>query len=45
MSAYPLLGFLIADIEIRGAVVFLASDLASMVTGHVLLVDGGRALV
>ncbi len=28
--------------EIVGAVVFLASDEASMVTGHVLNVDGGH---
>lgn len=31
--------------EIVGPVLFLASDLAAFVTGHVLYVDGGRTLV
>ena len=38
------MGRLVEPEDVAGAVVFLASDLASMVTGHVLLVDGGRAL-
>ena len=38
------LGRVVEPEDVAGAVVFLASDLASMVTGHVLLVDGGRAL-
>ena len=38
------MGRVVEPENIAGAVVFLASDLASMVTGHVLLVDGGRAL-
>ena len=31
--------------EIGGAVVFLASDAASMVVGHTLMVDGGRTVI
>ena len=31
--------------DLVGAVLFLVSDLSAMVTGHVVLVDGGRALV
>ena len=38
------MGRLVEPEDVAGAVVFLASDLASMVTGHTLLVDGGRAL-
>ena len=38
------MGRLVEPEDVAGAVIFLASDLARMVTGHVLLVDGGRAL-
>ena len=38
-------GRLVEPDELVGAALFLASDLSGMVTGHVVLVDGGRALV
>ena len=44
VSEIPL-GRLIEPEDLAGAVAFLASDLSNMVTGHVILVDGGRILV
>ena len=38
------MGRMVEPEDVAGAVVFLVSDLASMITGHTLLVDGGRAL-
>ncbi len=38
------LGRIVEPEDVAGAVVFLASGLASMVTGHTLMVDGGRSL-
>jgi len=38
------LGRLVEPEDLVGAVAFLASDLSNMVTGHTILVDGGRAL-
>ncbi|MCH7996178.1 MAG: glucose 1-dehydrogenase [Chloroflexi bacterium] len=44
VSEIPM-GRIVEPDDIVGAVAFLASDLSNMVTGHVILVDGGRALV
>ena len=44
VSEIPL-GRLVEPEDLAGAVAFLASDLSNMVTGHVILVDGGRTLV
>jgi NAD(P)-dependent dehydrogenase (short-subunit alcohol dehydrogenase family) len=41
VSAYAPLGRRGDQAEIAKAVIFLVSDLASYVTGHTLLVDGG----
>ncbi len=38
-------GRMVEPQDLVGAALFLASDLSAMVTGHVVLVDGGRALV
>jgi len=38
-------GRLMEPEDLVGAVLFLASDLSAMVTGHIILVDGGRSLV
>ena len=38
------LGRLIEAEDVAKAALYLASDLAEMVTGHVLEVDGGRAI-
>lgn len=38
-------GRMVQPEDLVGAVLFLVSDLSEMVTGHVILVDGGRALV
>jgi NAD(P)-dependent dehydrogenase (short-subunit alcohol dehydrogenase family) len=35
------LGRLVTAEEVADAIVFLASDLASMITGHTLPIDGG----
>jgi 3-oxoacyl-[acyl-carrier protein] reductase len=42
-AAYPL-GRLGEPADVAGAVAFLLSDAASWVTGHTLVVDGGRVL-
>ena len=39
------IGRMVEPQDLVGAVLFLASDLSAMVTGHVILVDGGRILV
>ena len=38
-------GRMVEPQDLVGAVLFLTSDLSAMVTGHVILVDGGRILV
>ena len=39
------MGRMVEPQDLVGAALFLASDLSAMVTGHVILVDGGRILI
>lgn len=39
------MGRIVEPEDLVGAVAFLVSDLSNMVTGHVILVDGGRSIV